>query len=157
MYALQSHHAPEPAPKPRQAVYREPIAWMRLLTTTALFSIATGAMLVALDSSHRELPAAAPVEIPAAYRSPLGLKVTIRKQQMEIRWDHDLLAALKPSKGLMKITEGETTKLITLDSRDLQDGSVSYTPLTNDVRVRLEITGADGAGTSESARAVAVP
>jgi len=130
---------------------------MRLLATTALFSIATGAVLVALDSKHPAPAAQAPVGTAAAYQSPLGLRVTTRKQQIEIRWDHDLPAVLKPVKGLVKITEGEMTKSIPLDWRDLQDGYVAYAPLTSDVRVRLEVTGADGATVTESARAVTIP
>jgi hypothetical protein len=130
---------------------------MRLLTTTALFSIATSAILVALDSKHPASAAPAPVQTTAPYQSPLGLRVTARKQQVEIRWDHDSLAALKPVKGLVKITEGEITKLIPLDWRDLQDGYVSSAPLTNDVEVRFEITRADGSSVTESARVVAIP
>jgi hypothetical protein len=157
MDAQQFHHAPKLVPKPRQAVYRGPIAWRRLLATTVLFSLATGAILVALESRHPEPPGAEAAGNTAAYQSPMGLRVAIRKQQVEIRWDHDLVAALKPGKGLIRITEGETTKLIPLDWRDLQDGSVSYKPLTSDVHVRFEIIEADGVGISESTRVVAIP
>jgi hypothetical protein len=156
MDTLQSHHALRAVQKPRRISGREPISWTRLLATTALFSIVTGAILVSLDSRHPATVAAANVET-SAIQSPLGLKVTIRKQQMEIRWDHDSVAVLKPSKGLMKITEGESTKLIPMDWRDLQDGSVSYAPLTNDIKVRLDVTGADGALVTESARAISIP
>jgi hypothetical protein len=157
MDAQQLHHAPKLVPKSRQSVYQEPIAWSRLLTTTALVSLVTGAILVAFDSRHAAPPPAEPVENNSGYQSRLGLRVIIRKQQVEIRWDHDLVVALKPGKGLIRITEGETTKLIPLDWRDLQDGSVSYTPLTSDVRVRFEIIEADGARISESTRVVAIP
>jgi hypothetical protein len=156
MDTLQSHHALKPVQKPRRIPDREPISWIRLLGTTALFSIVTGTILVSLDSKHPATAAAATVET-STDQSVLGLKVTIRKQQMEIRWDHDSVAALRPSKGLMKITEGETTKLIPMDWRDLQDGSVSYAPLTNDVKVRLDVTSADGALVTESARAISLP
>ena len=157
MVALQSHHAPKPVSNRRHVVYREPISWMRLLTTTALFSIATGAILVAPDSYHSSPAAPAPVQTAAAYLSPLGLRVTARKQQVEIRWDHNSLAVLKPVKGLVRITEGEMTKLIPLDWRDLQDGYVSYAALTNDIAVYFEITRADGSSVTESARVVAIP
>jgi hypothetical protein len=152
MVALQSHHTLKPVSRPRQ-----PISWMRLLTTTALFSIATSAILVALDSKHPASAAPAPVQTKAAYQSPLGLRVTARKQQLEIRWDRDSLAALKPVKGLVKITEGEMTKLIPLDWRDLQDGYIFYSLLTNNVGVRFEITREDGSSVTESARVVAIP
>jgi hypothetical protein len=157
MVPLQTHHAPHAAPTTQQRSYQEQVTWMRLLATTALFSIATGAMLITLDSNHAATPITAPAKTAAEYRSPLGLRVTTRKQQVDIRWDHDSVAALKSGKGLLKIVEGQMAKLIPLDSRDLQDGYVSYTPLTNDVWVRLEVTRADGTSVSESARVVVVP
>jgi hypothetical protein len=157
MDAKQFHHAPKLVSKPRQAEYRKPIAWKRLSVTTALFSVVTGSVLVALDSSHAAPPVAEPVENTTGSQSPMGLRVIARKQQVEIRWDHDLVAALRPGNGLMRITEGDRTKLIPLDGRDLQDGSVSYTPRTSDVHVRFEIIGADGVRITESTRVVAIP
>jgi hypothetical protein len=85
------------------------------------------------------------------------LRVATRNQQVEIRWDHNLVAAFKSGKGLIKITDGDMAKLIPLDWRDLQDGYVAYAPLTNDVRVRLEVTATDGTTFTESARVVAIP
>lgn len=125
---------------------------MPLLTTTALFSIGTAAVLT-LAAPQRQVAAAPSV----AYQSPLGLKVTSRKQQLDIRWDHTCAAITKADKALMKVTEGEMTELIPLDRRDLQDGSVAYSPMTNDVRIRLEVSEKDGSSVSESARAVAIP
>jgi hypothetical protein len=156
MVAAQFHHAPKPAARSRR-VYSEPISWVRLLFTTALFSIATGAILMGLDSRHPGTPAAAPVETASEDQSLLGLRVATRNQQVEIRWDHNLVAAFKSGKGLIKITDGDMAKLIPLDWRDLQDGYVAYAPLTNDVRVRLEVTATDGTTFTESARVVAIP
>jgi hypothetical protein len=157
MVAVQTHHAPHAVPTTLQRNYRERVSWIRLLTTTALFSIATGAILIALDSNRAETAAVAQPETATEYRSSLGLRVTTRKQQVDIRWDHDLAARLQSSKGLMKITEGELTKVIPLDARDPQDGYVSYAPLTSDVWVRFEVTKADGTLVTESTRVVAVP
>jgi hypothetical protein len=155
MVAVQTHHAPQAVPTTVQRSYRERISWMRLFTTAALFTIATGAILIAWDSNQSNSPTAAVAETEAEHQSLLGLRVTTRKQQLDIRWDHDLVARLQSSKGLMRITEGEMTKLIPLDARDLQDGSVSYAPLTNDVRVRFEVTCGDGTLVTESERVVA--
>jgi len=127
---------------------------MPLLVTTVLFSTGTAAVMVKWKP---------PQEVAAASikntinQSPLGLKVASRKQQVEIRWDHECAAVVQADKGIMKVTEGEMSELIPLDRRDLRDGSVSYSPMTNDVRIRLEVTGADGKSTSESARVVAIP
>jgi hypothetical protein len=147
MVATQIHHAPQVMVKPRSGLVHDSSSWTRLLITTALFSVATGAILMGLDSG----PAT-----PAAPPSQLGLRVTAQKQQVEIRWDHIAVAALNPVKGLLKITEGEGAKSIPLDRSDLQDGSVSYLALTNEVRVSFEVTEASGISVSESARVVAI-
>ena len=130
---------------------------MPLLVTMALFSIATGAILVALDSRQPAAPASPAVAASPAYESPLGLKVTARKQEVEIRWNHDSSALAKATKAQMKIREGEMTELIPLERRDLQDGFVAYTSTTNDIRVRFEVIQTDGTIVSESARVVSIP
>lgn len=153
------HHGPAAVSKSRLTDYKEPISWMGLLATTALFSIGTSAVLMGLDSRHpaTAMAAAAAAPATAAFASPLGLKVISRKQQVEIRWDHEKRAVLNAGKGLIKITEGEMTELIPLDLRDLRDGYVSYTSMTNDVRIRFEVSEADGTSVTESARVVAIP
>ena len=133
--------------KPRSGLVHDTSSWMRLLITTALFSLVTGAILMGLDIG----PAT-----PAAPLSQLGLRVSAQKQQVEIRWDHVAVAALNPVKGLLKITEGESNKSISLDRSDLQDGFVSYLASTNEVRVSFEVTEASGVSVSESARVVAI-
>jgi len=142
-----------------QSTFRQPISWMGLLTTTAVFSIVTGAVVVGFDSKHPTSAAASTtVETASATsQSPLGLRVTSRKQQVEIRWDHNSRPVTNASKAVMKITEGETTELIRLDHRDLQDGFVSYTPMTKEVQVRFVVIAPDGTSVSESARVVAIP
>jgi len=143
-----------------QSTFRQPISWMGLLTTTAVFSIVTGAVLVAFDSKRPTSAAAASTTVETASatsQSPLGLRVTSRKQQVEIRWDHNSRPVTSASKAVMKITEGETTELIRLDHRDLQDGFVSYTPMTKEVQVRFVVIAPDGTSVSESARVVAIP
>jgi len=129
-------------------------SWMPLLVTTAIFIVATAAVMVI--SERPQQVAAAAVEN-TVNQSPLGLKVTSRKQQVDIRWDHECAAIIQAEKGVMRVTEGELSEVIPLDRRDLRDGSVSYSPMTKDVRIRLEVTGPDGASVSESARVVAIP
>jgi hypothetical protein len=150
MVATQIHHAPQVMVKPRSGLVHDTSSWMRLLITTALFSLATGAILMGLDTGPA-MPSA-----PSATLSQLGLRVSAQKQQVEIRWDHVAVAALNPVKGLLKITEGESNKSISLDRSDLQDGFVSYLASTNEVRVSFEVTEASGVIVSESARVVAI-
>ncbi len=156
MVAKQSHHSFQAVSKARHKVFREPIPWIRLLTTAALFSVATGALLIGPESRKPATPAAAAVQTTGGYESPLGLKVTSRKQQVEIRWDHDLPAMSHADKGLLKITEGAMTELVQLDQRDLRDGHVSYTAMTNAVGIRFEVVARDGTRVTESAQVVAI-
>src|SRR5579871_2285874 len=131
MVATQIHHAPRVAAKTRSGLIHDTSSWVRLL-------IATLTILMGLDSR-----ASAPAPV-AAPPSQLGLKVSAQKQQVEIRWDHVAVAALNPVKGMLKVSEGESTKAIPLDPRDLQDGFVAYQSLTGEVRVSLEVTQASG-------------
>lgn len=57
----------------------------------------------------------------------------------------------------MRITDGSETEVIAFDPSQLLDGAVAYTPNTNDVSIKFEVTAADGSSTAESVRAVAIP
>ena len=124
--------------------FSRPFSWIRVLTTTAVLSIGTVALLVGLDARHPTVPPTAAPTVTVQYESPLGLRVTARKQQVEIRWDHSSRAVVGADKGLIRMIEGEMAELIPLDRRDLQDGYVAYTPMTNDVKIRLEVSERDG-------------
>ena len=108
--------------KTAAVVFPDRAAWSRLFATTALVSIVTAVLLVAVDSRRTPAPTAPIVQMPVVFESPLGLRVTAHKQQIEIRWNHDCQTVRGADKGFMKITEGEMTELIPLDRRDLQDG-----------------------------------
>jgi hypothetical protein len=128
---------------------------MRLLITTALFSIVTASLLVALESRRSGGGTTTDTtQTTAGLESPLGLKVTSQGERVEIRWNHDSRATLGAAKGLVRITDGEATELISLDQRDLRDGRVSYTPIAKDLWIRFEAIAADGSSVTESARAV---
>jgi len=59
--------------------------------------------------------------------------------------------------GTMKITDDGITEAVPFDQGQLRDGYVAYTPKTNDVSIRLEVTGKDGGTASESTRWVSIP
>ena len=56
-----------------------------------------------------------------------------------------------------QITEDGITEALPFDPSQLRDGYVAYTPKTNDVSIRLEVTAKDGSTKSESIRSVAIP
>ena len=94
---------------------------------------------------------------PSNYETPLGLKVTAPPHQLEIRWNRAASAIAGAVKGTMSISEAGVTEAIPFDPRELREGYVAYTPKTNDVSIRFEVSGATGAAITESIRVVAIP
>jgi hypothetical protein len=157
--------APAPAMMPSQATraikqsrpatmtlsaVREPIRWWRLLPTAALVAIGVGALQLAMNFNQT-------VSASDESQRGLGLKVTSRQHQLEIRWNRQSAAVAAAKNGVMKIAEGGITESVNFDKDQLEDGFVAYTPTTNDVSIRLQVTGQDGGTASESIRAVAIP
>jgi hypothetical protein len=149
--------APKPMPQPvleppapeRTTLARAPftaaperIRWSRLLRTALLAVLGIGALQLAMKGGSQ---------------TGLGLKVTSRQHQLEIRWNRQAAAVAASSNGVMKITEAGKTQAVLFDQDQLRDGFVAYTPTTTDVSIRLEVTGPDGGTTSESIRTVAIP
>jgi hypothetical protein len=141
----------------------EGIRWSRLLPTAAL--VVTGIVAIQMawhsrgTASADSTPAAeaAQTSTAAGYGAPLGLKVTSQPHLLEIRWNRAASAITTAAKGTMRISEAGLTEVVPFDPRELREGSVAYTPKTNDVGIRLEVTAADGAATTESVRVVAIP
>jgi hypothetical protein len=129
---------------------RESIRWTRLLPTALLVVLGIGALQLATNSKHT-------VSASEGNQASLALTVTARQHQLEIRWNQQAAAIAESINGVMKITDGGTTEAVPFDREQLRDGFVAYTPRTNDVSIRLEVTGQDGGTTSESIRTVAIP
>jgi hypothetical protein len=135
--------------------------WLRLLPTAALAIIMVGARQLVIDSqraaalppSNQSTP---PLE-ESGDRTNLGLTVTALSNQFLVRWNRASPAILASDHGVVKITENGITEAAPFDPAQLRDGYVAYGPKTNDVSIRLEVTGKDGAMTSESVRLVATP
>jgi hypothetical protein len=152
-----------PPPVPPSA--ENGIRWGRLAPTVVLAALAI-ATIQYLTNRAGAVSAAASAEAPAAVASVeaaasddpgLGLSVKALPHQLEIRWNRQAGPIAASEKGEMKITEEGITESVPFDQSQLQDGYVAYTPKTNDVSIRLEVTGKDGATSSESVRTVAIP
>lgn len=159
---------PPPVPLPAQSTIR----WSRLAPTILLVALAIGTIQLATNSRHPVVAAANSVTEPAApeptqsqpavLTAPvsdqfLGLSVAAKQHQLEIRWNRESAAITSAEKGQMKITEDGITEALPFDPSQLRDGYVAYTPKTNDVSIRLEVTAKDGSTKSESIRSVAIP
>ena len=133
----------------------EPSLWLRLFPTVALFGLVTAGIQMLWLSRPAEATQAAETTMSDA--SPLGLKVTVQPQQVDIRWNQHSAAILAAKEGVLTIREGDVSEKVPIDSQELRDGYVAYTPQTNDVYVRFEVSGTDGNTTTESVRVVAIP
>jgi len=144
---------PPPAMTTSPAV--EPQVWPRLIPTFGLFVLATLGTQILWLSHTPEVTTAA--EMPANAETLLGLSVTARPHQVEIRWNHDSAPIRSAEKAVIRIMEGSLMEVVPIARPDLQDGFVAYTPKTNDVNVHFEVTGSDGSRATESVRVVAIP
>jgi hypothetical protein len=137
------------------------VNWPRLIPTAALGMIVVWVLQLAIDSPHATAPSSArqsaPPKAESSDRTNLGLTVTALSNQFQIRWNRQSRAILASDHGVMRITENGITEVVPFDPGQLRDGYVAYGPKTNDVSIRLQVTGKDGAMTSESVRLVAIP
>lgn len=137
------------------------VEWLRLLPTATLGMILVGVLQLAIDSHHAAGPSASNQSTPPLNESGdgtnLGLTVTALANQYQIRWNRESRAILASDHGVMRITENGITEVVPFDPTQLRDGYVAYGPKTNDVSIRLQVSGKDGAMTSESVRLVALP
>jgi hypothetical protein len=137
------------------------VAWARLLPTATLGMIIVGVLQFAIDSHHgAALPPSnqsKPPLVESADRTNLGLTVSALSNQIQIRWNRESQAIVASDHGVMRITENGITEVVPFYPTQLRDGYMAYGPKTNDVSIRLQVTGKDGAMTSESVRLVAIP
>ena len=88
--------------------------------------------------------------------SRLGLKLDWTGTDWRLSWNPDAPALLKATKGQLFVTDGALEKTVDLDASDLHSGTIIYSPLTNDVVWKLQLTDATDSGEpiSESVRTV---
>jgi hypothetical protein len=145
----------EPPPKKFVRVSGEPHVWMQLIPTFGIFAVLTLGIQMAWPSGSAE--ATPEVKMEAVNTMPLGLMVTARPHQLEIRWNHDSPHIQAAEKAVLRITEDTVTEEVPVPRQELRDGYVAYTPKTNLVDIRLEVSGPDGNSASESVHVVARP
>jgi TonB family protein len=85
----------------------------------------------------------------------LGLRLERSGNNWRLTWNPDAPVIAKAIKGHILITDGTVRRFLELESSDLRGGGIMYTPLTDDIVMRLEVDKIDSAETvSESVRVV---
>jgi hypothetical protein len=81
----------------------------------------------------------------------LNLRVRNEDDRLRLSWNERNRAVASASDATLQIFDGQLSREIHLDGRQVADGSVLYRPLTNDITFRLEVRGGEGS-TSGSVR-----
>jgi TonB family protein len=86
----------------------------------------------------------------------LGLKLQHIGNDWQLSWDRSAPFLLNAAVGHLSITDGFIHKSVDLDTSELRNGSVMYTPISDDVTLRLEVVNAESVTlANETARMVA--
>lgn len=72
----------------------------------------------------------------------VGLELTAKLEddKIMVRWDRSAAAIQNATSGTLRIVDGEFSKVVNLDPRQLQNGSVIYMSAENKVNFRLDVT-----------------
>jgi TonB family protein len=87
--------------------------------------------------------------------SGLSLKFERAGSDVRLTWNPEAAAILNATGGQLIITDGPISKTVNLDPSDLKRGSITYSPLTDDLVLRLQVNTPDASGpVAESVRIV---
>ena len=103
-------------------------------------------------------PARGPTPNPGPPSSAFGLRADRSGSQWRLSWNREAAPVRSASRGHLSITDGVVPREVELSQADLQTGSVIYSPLSDDIRFRLDIYDLERARTiSESVRVLGSP
>jgi TonB family protein len=139
---LTPQSVPEPPKKTR--VWQRKIPWIlgvaALLVAAAIYSW----------SPHWSPKGLDPADADGSVTGSLGLDVHRKGEDFEVSWNRLLSAVRTASGGSLSIRESGVTKIVPLSPAQLREGSILYTPLTNDLDFRFEIQTNDKKPQAES-------
>src|SRR6266567_2708384 len=73
----------------------------------------------------------------------LALQAQVDGKTLHVVWDHNAAVLRTASNGTLTIRDGSLVRNIALNSNELRSrDAISYSPKTNEVELRLEISGA---------------
>jgi TonB family protein len=99
---------------------------------------------------------APPPEVAQPVDTSLSLKVERSAGQLVLSWNRASAVIQTATRATLSITDGDHTEPVDLDLGQLRTGSIVYSPMTNDVSFRLEVTDMkNGKSVGESVRVLA--
>jgi TonB family protein len=104
---------------------------------------------------NRVTAPATPLKAQLSTDSGLGLKFERAGSDVRLTWNPQAAAILNATGGQLIITDGPISKTVNLDPSDLKRGTITYSPLTDDLVLRLQVNTPDASGpVAESVRIV---
>jgi len=99
-----------------------------------------------------------PAPAPAPKKNELNLRVEPSGTDLLVTWNKDSATITGTSHGELSINDGDKHETYDMDSKQLQTGSIVYTPVTRDVSFQLELTGTgQGTRVNESLNSAGTP
>ncbi len=156
---IQKSLPPQPAPAPVAAEPAQPAAApvrpaaapapprlrlpVRIQVPASILpgaAIALLALVAILAGSHL-LGSRAGAARAANNDSSPALSIQRNGAYLQVDWNRNAPSVLNAQRGVLLITDGNRRQELHLDSSELRSGSVAYSPLTGDVRFRLDLFG----------------
>lgn len=139
--------AAEPLPEP--GFFSQPAG--KILIAVVALVLVVGAFFLFRGTRSSPGPQAGPVDA-----SSLALRVERSSGQLMLSWNRNAELIQRAQRATLSISDGDHKEDVDLDLGQLRTGNVVYSPLTNDVSFRLEVTDMkNGKSLSESVRVLA--
>jgi hypothetical protein len=147
----------EPMPREQARPENHDLAWRRkLMWILAPLAVAVVLGLSILQLRGRPLLGASSEQDDLTGTSDLGLTLNRTGSDWQVGWNRNAPVLLKSLGARLSISDGPIRKQIDLDASELRNGSIVYTPVTDDVVLKLETVDRDsGKLVSESTHIVA--
>ena len=124
---------PKPTPGSSTAQFRSKWVWIPLSFVFLILGVVVGFQAALMLNK----PGA---ELASASTMALDLTAKMEAGKVIIRWDRNSAPVRNAASGTLRIMDGEFSKMVNLDTRQLQNGSVIYMSAENKVGFRLEVT-----------------
>jgi protein TonB len=137
----------EPTPAREGKRGRLPYA---IAAVAALFLIGVGGLMY-----FRPVAGKGTAAVSGPDAASLALRVERNAGQLLLSWNREATAVKAAQAAVLSIMDGDHKEDIKLELGQLRGGSIVYSPITNDVSFRLEVTDSKGQSTNETVRVIA--
>jgi hypothetical protein len=135
-------------PRPRKVFARD---WMSVLLVISFLAFASALLVVATRSLWNNAPQTARASSP-----DLAMQIAWQGDSLRLTWDRSLPSVRNSTGANLQIQDGKQYREVALDSTQVAQAVVYYTPASDDVTFHLNIRGREPAEVAGIARMLAV-